>query len=84
MARGGKRIGSGRKPTGLPTKSVVRRLSAEDIYLLDNYDRLISELTNESKDILTVASFKVYKLKGDLVIKVNDLIEAGVIKGSIE
>jgi hypothetical protein len=84
MARGGKRDGAGRKPTGLPTKSVVRRLSAEDIYILDNHDRLINELTNKTKDIQTIESFKIYKLKGDLVIKVSELIEAGVIKGSIE
>jgi hypothetical protein len=84
MARGGKRDGAGRKPTGLPTKSIVRRLSAEDIYILDNHDRLISELANKTKDIMTVDHFKTYKLKGDLVIKVSELIEAGIITGSIK
>ena len=80
MTRGGKRDGAGRKSTGNPTKSIVRRLTAEEVNQLDNYDQLIVKLEEKSSHILTIEDFKTYKLKGESVIKVEDLINAGVLK----
>lgn len=82
MARGGKRDGAGRKSTGNPIKSIVKRLSIEEVDRLNNYDQLMAELKEKASHITTVENFKTYKLKGELVIKVEDLIEAGVIKRS--
>ena len=79
MAHGGKRDGAGRKPTGSPTKSIVRRLSTEEVDRLNNYDKLLAELQGKSTHIKTIEDFKTYKLKGELVIKVEDLIEAGLL-----
>ena len=84
MTRGGKREGAGRKSTGNPTKSIVRRLAPEEVNRLDNYDQLIAQLTKEAIHTLIVEDFKTYKLKGELVIKVEDLINAGILKKSID
>jgi hypothetical protein len=83
MTRGGKRDGAGRKSTGQPVKSIVRRLTIEDVDRLNNYDRLIAELAKlkeQTNNINTIADFKVYKLKGKDVIKVDDLVEAKLLK----
>ena len=83
MTRGGKRDGAGRKSTGQPVKSIVRRLTAEEVDRLDSYDQLIAELAElkeQMNNVNTISDFKIYKLKGANVIKVNDLVEAGLIK----
>ena len=80
MARGGKRDGAGRKSTGNPTKSIVKRLSIEEVDRLNKYDELFAELEKKDNHINTIEDFKTYKLKGELVIKVEDLIEAGLLK----
>ena len=84
MARGGKRDGAGRKSTGNPTKSIVRRLTLEEVDRLNNYDRLVAKLEEKASHLLTIEDFKTYKLKGELVIKVEDLIEVGVLKRFID
>lgn len=83
MTRGGKRDGAGRKSTGQPIKSIVRRLTIEDVNRLNNYDQLIAELTELKEridNINTIADFKIYKLKGNNVIKVDDLVKARLLK----
>lgn len=80
MTRGGKRDGAGRKSTGNPIKSIVKRLSIEEIDRLNQYDRLIKELEEKANYIHTIKDFKVYKLKGESVIKVEDLVAAGLLK----
>ena len=80
MTRGGKRDGAGRKSTGNPTKSIVKRLSIEEVDRLNKYDELFAELEKKDNHINTIEDFKTYKLKGELVIKVEDLIEAGLLK----
>ena len=84
MTRGGKRDGAGRKSTGNPTKSIVRRLSIEEIDRLNRYDQLFAELEKRNNHVNTIGDFKTYKLKGELVIKVEDLIEAGLFKKVID
>jgi hypothetical protein len=84
MARGGKRDGAGRKSTGNPTKSIVRRLTLEEVDRLNNYDQLVAKLEEKASHLLTIEDFKTYKLKGELVIKVEDLIEVGVLKRFID
>lgn len=78
IGHGGKREGSGRKPTGNPTKSIIRRLSTEEANRLDNYDNLIAKLKMVNPKN-SINDFKTYRLKGELVIKVNDLMKAGII-----
>jgi len=80
MTRGGKRDGAGRKSTGNPTKSIVRRLTIEEVDRLNNYDRLVAKLEEKASHVMTIEDFKTYKLKGELVIKVKDLINASVLK----
>lgn len=80
MTRGGKRDGAGRKSTGNPTKSIVRRLTIEEVDRLNNYDRLVAKLEEKASHVMTIEDFKTYKLKGELVIKVEDLINASVLK----
>jgi hypothetical protein len=80
MTRGGKREGAGRKSTGNPVKSIVRRLSVEEVDRLNNYDQLMAKLEEKMSYMMTAEDFKTYKLKGELVIKVKDLIETGVLK----
>jgi hypothetical protein len=84
MTRGGKRDGAGRKSTGNPTKSIVRRLTLEEVDRLNNYDQLIAKLEEKVSHLLTIKDFKTYKLKGESVIKVEDLIEAGILKRLID
>lgn len=84
MTRGGKRDGAGRKSTGIPTKSIVRRLTVEEVNRLNNYDQLVTKLEEKASHVMTVEDFKTYKLKGESVIKVEDLIEAGVLKKLID
>jgi sugar (pentulose or hexulose) kinase len=84
MTRGGKRDGAGRKSTGNPTKSIVRRLSIKEVDRLNNYDQLMAELEEKANHIIGIEDFKTYKLKGELVIKVEDLIEAGLLKRLID
>ena len=84
MARGGKRDGAGRKSTGNPTKSIVRRLSIEEVDRLNKYDQLFAELEKRNNQINTIEDFTTYRLKGKLVIKVEDLIEAGLLKRIID
>jgi hypothetical protein len=84
MTRGGKRDGAGRKSTGNPTKSIVRRLTLEEVDRLNNYDQLVAKLEEKAFHLLTIEDFKTYKLKGESVIKVKDLIEAGVLKKLID
>ena len=85
MTRGGKRDGAGRKSTGQPVKSIVRRLTVEEVDQLNNYGQLVAELATlkeqiDNININTIADFKTYKLKGKDVIKVDDLIAAGLLK----
>ena len=84
MTRGGKREGAGRKSTGNPVKSIIRRLSVEEVDRLNNYDQLIAKLEEKVSHVMTVKDFKTYKLKGESVIKVEDLIEAGVLNTPID
>lgn len=79
MARGGKRDGAGRKVTGLPTKTIVKRLTIEEVDRLNNYDKLITELQEKSSTIRKITDFKAYKVKGELMIKVADLVEAKLL-----
>lgn len=85
MTRGGKRDGAGRKSTGQPVKSIVRRLTVAEVDRLNSYDQLVAELAKmkeqiDNINISTIADFKVYKLKGKDVIKVDDLVEAELLK----
>lgn len=75
MPRGGKREGAGRKPTGNPPKTVVRRIPIEIADRLEEIEQLIKEKPQPKQ----IKDFKVYKLKGKLVINVDDLIAAGLI-----
>ena len=43
MTHDGKREGSGRKPIGSSPKNIIRRMTVEDAYRLDNLDKIISE-----------------------------------------
>jgi hypothetical protein len=80
MGRGGKREGAGRKSIGNTPKTVIKRMSVEDLNKLENYDRLIHELEEKIRYTAKVEDFKVFKLKGESVIKLDDLIAAGVIQ----
>jgi hypothetical protein len=80
MTHGGKREGAGRKPEGNSPKTIFKRMTVEDAYRLDNLDKIIAESERKLPEIKTVDSFKIFKLEGEIVIKVNDLIEAGVLK----
>ena len=82
MTRGGKRDGAGRKPTEKPTKCIVKRLSIEEVEKLNNYDQLVKEVKEKANCKSKIEDFKIYKLKGELVIKVEDLIKAGLITKS--
>jgi hypothetical protein len=79
MPRGGKREGAGRKPTGNPPKTVVRRIPVEIADQLEKFEQLINELAERSDQVKRIGDFKVYKLKGKLVIRVDELVEAGII-----
>ena len=80
MTHGGKRGGSGRKPIGSSPKNIIRRMTVEDAYRLDNLDKIISEAQEKTIEVKKVSDFKTYKLEGERMIKASDLIAAGSIK----
>jgi len=80
MTHGGKREGSGRKPIGSSPKNIIRRMTVEDAYRLDNLDKIISEAQEKTIEVKKVSDFKTYKLEGERMIKASDLIAAGSIK----
>jgi hypothetical protein len=82
MGRGGKREGAGRKLTGNQPKNIVRRMTPEDAYRLDNLNKIIKESEEKTSKLKKVSDFETYELEGELVIKLDDLIAANVFTSS--